>query len=284
MKSRNLFLVLVLGLAAFAQSCTTIPQNCEGVAIHRTATDSSKVYEKVSGRMFTFFDWNTDYVEIPTYQQKGSLPHVEVKTSDRSTFSIDSISYTYQTERGRGVDIIKNYRQFASNEDFLDLVEDQIFEIEMSSLLKNIGIKYSADSILSHTPTFTQEVTSRLNEVFHKRGFTFLNIKFDLHEPEAIKAILEAKSKSLQQAEAAKAEATKAQSRQIIVEAEAKSRIAEARADLEVAKIQVEKQKLEIATYTPQYLEYLRITAWGEAGCPPQTVFYNGSNRVDLSK
>ena len=76
-------------LSSCSLVCTTIQQNCEGVAIHRTEKDSSKVYEPVSGRMFTFFDWNTDYIEIPMYQQKGSLAHEEVKTSDRSTEKVD---------------------------------------------------------------------------------------------------------------------------------------------------------------------------------------------------
>ncbi len=280
----------LFGLFLFAaliglQSCTTIPQNEEGVAIHRTERDSSKIYEAVSGRMFTMFDVNIDYITVPMYQQKGNLAHVEVKSSDRATFGVDSIGYAYQPERGHGVSIIKNYRQFTSSDNFLDIVEDQVFEMQLSSIMKQTALKYTADSLLSYTPNFIAEVTEKLNTEFKKRGFNFQSIKFDLHEPAAIKNILEAKAKSLQEAEAAKAKATEAQSRQIVVEAEQKSRIAEATADLEVAKIEAQKSLVQNKTYTKEYLDYLKIYYWGEANCPPQTVIYSpAGSKLDFSK
>jgi len=138
----------------FMIACTTIQQNEEGVAIHRTETDSSKVYSSVKGRMFTFFDWNTDYIHIPMYQQKGTISSQEVKTSDRTTFTLDSIIYTYQPNRGHGQQITKQFRQFANNAEFLDMVEDQVFEITLRALMRDLTLKFTSDSLLSHTNNY----------------------------------------------------------------------------------------------------------------------------------
>lgn len=278
--------VTILSLIClFVFSCTTIQQNEEGVAIHRTERDSSKVYEAVKGRIFTVFDFNTDYVTVPMYQQKGRIRHIEMKTSDRSTFSIDSIEYTYTPIRGSGVTFIKSYRQFTGNDDFMDIIEKQTINLQVGIALSKIGANYSSDSVLTHTQTFKESITKELNRIFKdKQLFTFEDINFEVHEPAAIKAILEAKAKSFQEAEAAKAEATKAQSRQLVIEAEQKSRVAEAKADLEVATLQAQERRITTATYSKEYLDFLRITYWGEAKCPAQTVFLYGTQAVDLQK
>lgn len=171
MKKVNLVLLAVV-FSMTIMSCSRVAPNYEGVLMTHYGRNGMSDFRLVTGKVSTIAP-GTELFQVPMYEQKADPALIAVNTKDIGYFSIDP-TYSYQALRGKGVEIIFNYKQMVSGKDFMDNIEDNVLNPLVLNAYKEEARNYTTDSLLTNMNLFENRVEQRLIPLFQSKFFEML--------------------------------------------------------------------------------------------------------------
>ena len=132
LNKKNTLISVITGCSVVAavflmmNGCSRVEPNYEGVLMENYGRNGKADFSTVSGRQWTFFP-GVELYQVPMFETSGDPQAVQVSAKDAGVFTVDP-SYQYQPIRGRGVDIVFNYKHLGINqpEVMMDNVENSI--------------------------------------------------------------------------------------------------------------------------------------------------------------
>jgi regulator of protease activity HflC (stomatin/prohibitin superfamily) len=198
-------------IVILANSCSRVEPNYEGVLMTNYGRNGKEDFKSVSGRQNTFLPGTTLY-QVPMFEQKGDPTSVVITAKDAGVFSVDP-TYNYQPVRGRGIDIIFNYKHVGVSEPnvMMDNIENAVLNQLVINAYREEARNYTTDSLMNNLNAFEQNVEHRLLADFQKKYFVLNNLTSGLKPPESMAYAIEARNNAIQQAEQVKNELQVAQ-------------------------------------------------------------------------
>ena len=139
------------------------------------------------------------------------------------------------------------------------------------SSVNDVANLFTVDSIFNHRAEFEAAIIAECNKRVSK-WFTVSQLRTNIVPPPAITAAIEAKTKAVQEAQAAI-------QRKAVAEAEALEKMARAKGDsaekVITASGEANAIKLKQLSLTPEYIEYIKATTWD--GKYPTTMVGSGA-------
>lgn len=187
----NLLKLASIAMVLFVSSCTScnrVEPNHEGVLMTnygRTKDDFSIVVGSQG-----VLGWGSSLYQVPLYEQKGDCPVMNVTAKGGGVFTIDP-TYTYQAIKGKGVDIIFNFKQYASTDSLLESIEKNNLNTLVVNAYKEQARELSTDTILYRLNEYEQSVEKRLRTEFEKKNFELLTLTSGLLPPKSMSDAIE---------------------------------------------------------------------------------------------
>ena len=222
-------------------SCERIDAGCEGIKVNlygndRGVDDVSLVSGMVYYNIFTEMVY-----EYPTFVQTVDYPKFTINAKDGSEFEVDP-TISLKMMDGKAPVIFKKYRK-----DVTDIIMGPLFNHVRDAFRIQLN-KFTTDEIVSMRDSLEKAVEKQLILVLNKEGFQLEQLTSGLKYPESIVEAVNAKNRSVQ-------EAQKAENEVLVAEAEAKKKIVKARAEKEA-------NELLQQSLTPQLLRKMAIDKW----------------------
>lgn len=225
----------------FLTSCSRVAPNHEGVLMTHYGRSGMSDFKIVTGKVSTIGP-GTELYQVPMYEQKADPKELGVTSKDGGYFSIDP-TYSYEAIRGKGVEIIFNYKHVGAGSTFMDNVETNILDPLVLNAYREEARNYSTDSLMNNLNLFENVVQARLTIEFEKKYFKLNTLTSGLKPPkEMIDAIIARNNVKIQTEK---------------VEAELEM----AKMNLEKAKIQTEIDQVKSTGFTKEIL----MSQWIEA-------------------
>jgi len=243
MKSKIKFLALATVLTMSFTSCNRPEPNYEGVLMTdygRNGIESFKVVTGAQGPLGP----GSELYQVPMFEQKADVNAVKVSARDAGIFTIDP-SYTYQVTRGKGPNVILNYKHLGAGSEFLDNVEDNVLDKLVTDTFRELSRNYTTDSLMNNLGSFEKEVETVLQEKFNNKFFTLNTLTSGLTPPPSMASAIEDRNNAIQKAN------------------QVKNELETSKMYLEKAKIDAETNRMKSSgltkeVLTQQYIEALR--------------------------
>lgn len=223
--------------------------------------------EYVTGIVF-YNSWWSSIKEYPVTQQHIDYDENVIITKGGFQASIKP-SLNWSVNAGNVADMYQNLKKD------VDDIRDTWLKNAILGSVNDVANLYTVDSIFNHRAEFEAEIVKECNKRVSK-WFTISQLRTNIVPPAAITAAINAKTSSVQEAQAAI-------QRTIVATAEAQEKIAKAKGDSAQAVIaaagQAQAVRLQQMQLTPLYIEYLKVTKW--KGDVPNTVL-GGSGGTPL--
>ena len=176
---KNAFIGVIVGCSAVAavflmmNGCSRVEPNYEGVLMENYGRNGKADFSTVSGRQWTFFP-GVELYQVPMFETSGDPQAVQVSAKDAGVFTVDP-SYQYQPIRGKGVDIVFNYKHLGINqpEVMMDNVENSILNKLVTNAYREEARNYTTDSLMNNLNTFERQVETRLKKDFENKLTTY---------------------------------------------------------------------------------------------------------------
>ena len=216
-------ILMGLVLSTMVISCSRVEPNYEGVLMENYGRNGKADFSTVSGRQWTIFP-GVELYQVPMFETSGDPQAVQVSAKDAGVFTVDP-SYQYQPIRGKGVDIVFNYKHLGINEPevMMDNVETAILNKIVTNAYREEARNYTTDSLMNNLNTFEKQVENRLKKDFENKFFQLNNLTSGLKPPASMAKAIELRNNSVQEAE-------------------------KVRNELQVSKMNLEKAKIDAET------------------------------------
>lgn len=230
---RKFFLLGLLTVAVFAQSCTIADSSEVAVVVNQLGDSKGEPQVSVESGFVFYFPPTQDVYKYPTKvehkvwtadinEDSPTDEHIDVTSKDGATFGLD-VALNYSIKRAMAGEVFKKYRLTLD-----ELVNTRLKTIVRKELIDNATF-FAADSLLQHRNVYEANVDKSVRAAFEKEGFELSNIAIiKMVVPESYKKAIEAKIKVIQETAKAIADAKKA-------EAEALSKVAVAKGNYDAA-------------------------------------------------
>lgn len=205
MKLLKILGALIIG-AFTLTSCSRVEPNYEGVLMEGYGRNGKSDFKIVTGLQWTFWP-GTSLYQVPMFETSGDPSAVKISAKDAGEFTVDP-SYQYQPIRGKGVDIVFNYKHLGINdpEVMMDNVESAILNKIVTNAYREVARGYTTDSLMNNLSKFEQQVEARLTKDFETKHFKLNNLTSGLVPPKSMAVAIEARNNAIQQAEKVKNE------------------------------------------------------------------------------
>ena len=191
----------------------------------------------------------SELYQVPMWEQAGDPEIVEITAKDAGVFTVDP-SYTYTPMRGKGAEIVFNYKNYniKDPETFFENVEINVLNKRVTDAYREEARNYTTDSLMNNLGKFELSVQKRLKEEFENKFFDLTTLTSGLKPPVSMLKAVEDRNKAIQEANRVKNE------------------LETSRMLLEKAKIDAETNKVQSAGLTKeilmqQYIEMLGKTS-----------------------
>lgn len=223
MKQTILGLIAVAILFVAVGSCSRVEPNYEGVLMENYGRNGKSDFKTVTGRQWLLWP-GTELYQVPMFETSGDPQAVQISAKDAGVFTVDP-SYQYQPVRGKGVDIVFNYKHLGINEPevMMDNVEGAILNKIVVNAFREEARSYTTDSLMNNLNAFEKQVENRLRKDFEGKYFQLNNLTSGLKPPASMARSIENRNVQIQKAE-------------------------QVRNELEVARMELEKSKIEAET------------------------------------
>lgn len=197
-KMRKLVYFLMLGVVL--ASCSRVEPNYEGILMENYGRNGKSDFHVVSGKQWTIAP-GTQLYQVPMYEQSGDAEAVNISALDAGQFSVDPV-YQYQPMRGKGIDIVFNYKHLGIDEPevMLNNVEASILNRIVVNAFREEARNYTTDSLMNNLNKFEAQVQARLVNEFANRFFELKEITSGLTPPESMKIAIETRNNAIQEA------------------------------------------------------------------------------------
>jgi hypothetical protein len=243
---RNLKIILgSMLLAATMTSCNLNPvkPNHEGVLQTNYGRNGIEDFKAVTGSQGVLGP-SEELFQVPMWEQKADPSAVEINTKNSSKFTVDP-SYIYSAMRGKGRDIIFNYKHVGVTDEVIsmDEIENGILNAIVVNAYKEEARKFTTDSLMNNLQAFESNVELRLKQEFAEKFFTITQLTSGLTPPKSMTDAVEDRDASIERAR------------------QAKNNLEIARMNLEKKKIEKEANLIESQGLTREVLQQQWIEA-----------------------
>lgn len=192
-------LLLSLGLISL-MSCSRVEPNYEGVLMQNYGRNGKTDFSVVTGKQWTMSP-GTELYQVPMFETSGDPTAVSILAKDAGTFTVDP-SYQYQALRGKGIDIVFNYKHLGINEPevMMDNVENAILNKLVTNAYREEARSYTTDSLMNNMNAFEKQVEIRLKKEFENKFFQLNNLTSGLKPPQSMSQAIESRNNAIQQA------------------------------------------------------------------------------------
>ena len=241
-------------LAATIISCNPVKPNFEGVLMTNYGRNGKSDFSTVTGSQGVLGPGSELY-QVPMFEQKADPPEVVITAKDAGVFTVDP-SLTYQAIRGKGVDIIFNYKHVGVNDEgtIMDNIEAAVLNAIVVNSYREEARNFTTDSLMNHLNQFEQAVENRLKKEFESKFFTLTSLTSGLKPPKSMADAIEKRNNAKQEAE------------------QVRNELEKSKMLLEKAKIDAEANRVKASGLEPRVLQ----EQWIEA-------IRNTSNRIIIT-
>lgn len=203
--------------------CNRVKPNYEGVLMTGYGRNGKADFAPVTGSQ-GMLGPGSELYHVPMWEQKADPAEVSITAKDAGYFSVDP-TYTYAAIRGKGVDIIFNYKHVGVDDpgSMMDNIEASVLNQLVINAYREISRNYTTDSLMNNLNNFERAVEHQLSKEFEGKFFSLVNLTSGLKPPASMVQAIERRNNAIQQAE-------------------------QVRNELEVSKMNLEKAKIEAET------------------------------------
>lgn len=220
----------------------------------------------VTGWVF-YNSWLSRIKEYPVTQQHVDYEEAAIITKGGFQATIKP-SFNWSVNPGNAADMYQNLRQD------VDQIKETWLKNAIIGAVNDVANLYTVDSIFNHRAEFEADIVKECNKRVSK-WFNISQLRTNIVPPRAITDAINAKTKAVQDAQAAIQQ-------KIVAEAQAQTQIARAKGDSAQAVIaasgRAEAVKKEQQFLTPLYIDYLKVQKW--KGDVPTTVLGSNANTL----
>ncbi len=204
MKNWILFFSLASMVFIESCSCNSVDPNHEGVLMSNYGRGGRDDFKLVTGKQGVLGP-GTELYLVPMWEQKGDPDSVSVTAKDAGYFKVDP-TYTYQAIRGKGADIIFNYKHVGIDDLFMDNIEGSILNPIVVNAYREEARNYTTDSLMNNVNSFELAVENRLKKDFGEKFFDIKTLTSGLKPPSSMTGAVERRNNAIQEAEQVKNE------------------------------------------------------------------------------
>jgi hypothetical protein len=209
MKQQILFFSTLL---AFLTSCNRPEPNYEGVLMTNYGREGLADFKVVTGAQGPLWPGNELY-QVPMFEQKAECDLLVVTASDGGAYSVDP-AYTYEAVRGKGPEIVYNYKHVGANNEFLDNIETNVLNQLVLNAYQEEARKFKTDELLNNVAKYELQVETRLKTEFNSKFFNLLSLRSGLRPPTSMTNAIESRNNIIQETERERNEIELAKMRQ----------------------------------------------------------------------
>lgn len=243
---KNTLTLMVLSVVALS-ACNRVQPNYEGVLMKNYGREGRGDFSVVTGSQ-GLLGPGTELYQVPMFEQKADPTEVVITAKDAGVFTVDP-SLTYQAIRGKGADIIFNYKHVGIDDanTIMDNIESAVLNALVVNAYREEARNFSTDSLMNNLNNFEQSVEMRLKKDFENKFFTLTALTSGLKPPASMAEAIERRNNAKQQAE------------------QVRNELEVARMNLEKAKIEAEANRVKASGLEPrvlqeQWIEAIRTT------------------------
>jgi regulator of protease activity HflC (stomatin/prohibitin superfamily) len=181
-------------------ACSRVEPNYEGVLMENYGRNGKSDFITVTGKQWTLSP-GTQLYQVPMFETSGDADRVKVNAKDAGKFDVDPV-YQYQPIRGKGIDIVFNYKHLGVNtpEVMLNNIEKTILNRIVVNAYREEARKFTTDSLMNNLNLFEQQVFDRLKSEFEKKFFELNEVTSGLTPPQSMENAIEARNNAIQEA------------------------------------------------------------------------------------
>ena len=224
-------------------SCNRVSPNYEGVLMTNYGRNGKSDFAAATGSQ-GILGPGSELYQVPMFEQKADPAEVVLTAKDAGVFTVDP-SLTYQAIRGKGVDIIFNYKHVGidNQETIMDNIEGSVLNALVTNAYREEARSYSTDSLMNNLNAFETGVELRLKKDFEAKFFTLTSLTSGLKPPKSMGEAIERRNNAKQQAE------------------QVKNELQVAEMNLQKARIDAEANRVRAAGLDPKVLQEQWIEA-----------------------
>lgn len=234
---------LLVAALLFTTACHRVQPNYEGVLMQNYGRNGREDFTLVTGSQ-GILGPGTELYQVPMFEQKADPSAVVITARDAGVFTVDP-SLTYQAIRGKGTDIIFNYKHVGINDEntIMDNIEGYVLNAIVVNAYREEARNFTTDSLMNHLNDFEQAVEFRLKKEFEGKFFTLTALTSGLKPPKSMAEAIERRNNAKQQAE------------------QVKNELEVAKMNLEKARIEAEANRVKATGLEPRVLQEQWIEA-----------------------
>jgi hypothetical protein len=188
--------VAVLTLA----SCSSVEPNYEGVLMDNYGRNGESDFTSVKGRQWTIAPGVKLY-QVPMFETSGDPDMIQISAKDGGKFTVDP-AYQYKPIRGKGIQIIFNYKHLGENEPeiMFNELEDAILNKLVINAYRELARSYTTDSLMNNLNSYEILVENKLRVDFSVKFMSLENLTSGLLPPKSMGKAIELRNNAVQKA------------------------------------------------------------------------------------
>lgn len=206
MKQVKTLFAILLVIATMSSCGNNVKPNFEGVLMQNYGRGGVSDFKVQTGKAGWLW-WGETLYQVPMWEQKADPSPIEIGTKDAGTFVVDP-TFTYQAIRGKGVNIIFNYRHVGVDDEqtIMDNIEINVLNSLVTDAYRETSRKFTTDSLMNNMNTFERAVEERLEKKFITKFFELKNLTSGLKPPKSMIDAIERTNTAKQKTEQLKKE------------------------------------------------------------------------------
>jgi hypothetical protein len=242
---KKVVLFSIVAVAMLFTACNPVQPNFEGVLMQNYGRNGVQDFSIVTGTQGVLGP-GTELYQVPMYEQTADPTQVTITAKDAGVFTVDP-SFTYEAIRGKGIDIVFNYKH-TGFDDNMDNLENMILNPIVINAFREEARNFTTDSLMNNLNKFESGVQERLRTEFEGKFFKLNSLTSGLTPPVSMAQAIEARNNQKQMAEQVKNELEVA-------------RMQKEKAQIEQETNRIKSQGLTKEILTERYIDALR---WSE--------------------
>jgi regulator of protease activity HflC (stomatin/prohibitin superfamily) len=239
---KKVVLFSIVAVAMLFTACNPVQPNFEGVLMQNYGRNGVQDFSIVTGTQ-GMLGPGTELYQVPMYEQTADPTQVTITAKDAGVFTVDP-SFTYEAIRGKGIDIVFNYKH-TGFDDNMDNLENMILNPIVINAFREEARNFTTDSLMNNLNKFESRVQERLRSEFETKFFKLNSLTSGLTPPTSMAQAIESRNNQKQMAEQVKNELEVA-------------RMQKEKAQIEQETNKIKSQGLTKEILTERYIDALR--------------------------
>jgi len=178
MRKFVVFCMTLFTLTLFT-SCERVAPNYQGVLMSNYGKDGKEDFSLQKGRVWTAAP-GTELFQVPLWEQRGDYGDrvLHLKSADNTEFSSRPM-YSFKAIENRCVDLVFQNKQLGSNDDFMQVLMDNILETKIYDVMKEVSRSYTTQTLME-TTVLANGSTSSGSLMYERAVQTIVAKEFEL--------------------------------------------------------------------------------------------------------